>query len=72
MDLSREVFKGAVMNNKAKETTRKEAVSRRQLGREGEDVDDRAEAFIKNFHHGLKMEREESLRRLHERRGRGV
>ncbi|KAF4366035.1 hypothetical protein F8388_020886 [Cannabis sativa] len=67
MDSSREVFKATVMNNKGKE-----AVSRRQLGREEKDVDDLAEAFIKNFHNCLKKEREETLKRLHERKCRGI
>ncbi|KAF4350151.1 hypothetical protein G4B88_019280 [Cannabis sativa] len=69
MDSSREVFNTVVMN---KGSTRKEVLSRRQLGREEEDVDNLAEAFLKNFHNSLNMEREELLKRLHERKARGV
>ncbi|KAF4371157.1 hypothetical protein F8388_020884 [Cannabis sativa] len=72
MDSSREVFNAVVMNNKIKGSTRKEVVSRRQLGREEEDVDNLAEALLKNFHNSLNMEREELLKRLHERKARGV
>ncbi|KAF4366034.1 hypothetical protein G4B88_031403 [Cannabis sativa] len=72
MDSSREVLNAVVMNNKIKGSTRKEVVSRRQLGREEEDVDNLAEAFLKNFHNSLNMEREELLKRLHERKARGV
>uniref|UniRef100_A0A803Q9Z9 Uncharacterized protein n=1 Tax=Cannabis sativa TaxID=3483 RepID=A0A803Q9Z9_CANSA len=70
MDSSREAFKVVAMNNKIKGTIRKEMISRRQLVREEEDVDDLAEAFIKNFHNSLNMEREELLKRLHERKNR--
>uniref|UniRef100_A0A803QA01 Uncharacterized protein n=1 Tax=Cannabis sativa TaxID=3483 RepID=A0A803QA01_CANSA len=69
MDSSREVFNAVVMN---KGSTRKEVLSRRQIGREEEDVDNLAEAFLKNFHNSLNMEREELLKRLHERKARGV
>ncbi|KAF4371156.1 hypothetical protein F8388_020883 [Cannabis sativa] len=72
MDSSREAFKVVAMNNKIKGTIRKEMISRRQLVREEEDVDDLAEAFIKNFHNSLNMEREELLKRLHERKNRRV
>ncbi|KAF4389650.1 hypothetical protein F8388_009783 [Cannabis sativa] len=70
MDSSREAFKVVAMNNKIKRTIRKEMISKRQLVREEEDVDDLAEAFIKNFHSSLNMEREELLKRLHERKNR--
>ncbi|KAM6554921.1 hypothetical protein CsatB_015683 [Cannabis sativa] len=70
MDSSREAFKVVAMNNKIKKTIRKEMISKRQLVREEEDVDDLAETFIKNFHSSLNMEREELLKRLHERKNR--
>lgn len=75
MDKSRDVFIAGSqrMNNKAKENTmRKEVISRRQIVQDEEDVNDLAEAFIKNFRSQLKMQREESLKRFHEMIGRGV
>ncbi|EXB87352.1 hypothetical protein L484_016698 [Morus notabilis] len=74
MDQSREVFNsgGYRMNNKVKETARKEAVSKRSTELVDDDINDQAEAFIKNFRNQLKIQREESLKRFHEMIARGV
>lgn len=60
------------MNNKVKETARKEAVSKRSTELVDDDINDQAEAFIKNFRNQLKIQREESLKRFHEMIARGV
>lgn len=70
MDQSREVFNSG--GNKVKETARKEAVSKRSTELVDDDINDQAEAFIKNFRNQLKMQREESLKRFHEMIARGV
>ncbi|PON65194.1 hypothetical protein PanWU01x14_119000 [Parasponia andersonii] len=74
MEQSREVFIAGCqrMNKKVRESPRKEVVSRWQSVRDEEDVDDLAEAFIKNFRNQLKIQREESMKRFHEMIGRGV
>ncbi|PON42962.1 hypothetical protein TorRG33x02_334710 [Trema orientale] len=74
MEQSREVFIAGCqrMNNKVRESPRKEVTSRRQSVRDEEDVNDLAEAFIKNFRNQLKIQREESMKRFHEMIGRGV
>jgi len=37
-----------------------------------EDINEKADAFIKNFRHQLKIQRQDSLKRFQERISRGV
>lgn len=71
---SRMDFSSSVTNKKASSTDKKEKmVSRRVVLRnEGEDINEMADAFIKNFRKQLKIERQESLQRLQDMINRGA
>lgn len=72
MDQSRVLVSGGHgMNNKVKEKARKEEVSKCSTAGD-DDIDDLAEAFIKNFRNQLKVQREESLKHFHKMIARGV
>ena len=74
MDQSREisVAGGHRMNNKLRESAGKQAISSCQTMAQDGDINDQAEAFIKNFRNQLKVQREESLKRFHEMIARGA
>ena len=78
MDQSREVLisgdYGQRINNKAmiNGSCTRELANKRQFAAHEEDINDRAEAFIKNFRNQLKIQREDSLKRFQEMLARGV
>ncbi|KAJ7980556.1 DUF761 domain protein [Quillaja saponaria] len=61
------------MNKKDNTDARKQMVSKRTTGEDDrEDINQMADAFIKNFRNQLKMQREESLKRFHDMINQGV
>jgi hypothetical protein len=61
------------MMNKEKNNGRKQMVNRQLRGVEDDgDINELADAFIKNFRNQLKIQREESLKRFQEMVARGV
>lgn len=59
---------------KEKEHARKQTVSRQRIVHDDDkdDINELADAFIKNFRNQLKIQRVESLKRFHEMIARGV
>lgn len=61
------------MMNKEKNNGRKQMVNRQLRGVEDDgDINELADAFIKNFRNQLKIQREESFKRFQEMVARGV
>lgn len=60
-------------NDKKSDTRRNEWMTRRLPVEDGKgDINELADAFIKNFHNQLRIQREESLKRFQEMIARGV
>jgi hypothetical protein len=73
MDHQREAsINGSQGMNKEKDKTRKQMVGRRIIVEDERDINDLADAFIKNFRNQLKIQREESFKRFQETIARGV
>lgn len=73
MDHRREVSgSGSQGTNKEKHDARKQIVHRQIIEEDGRDINDLADAFIKNFRNELKIQREESFKRFQEMVPRGV
>lgn len=62
------------MQYREKENARKQTVSTQRIvhGDDRDDINELADAFIKNFRNQLKIQREQSLKRFYEMIGRGV
>lgn len=59
--------------HKEKENAKKQTASRQSIELDNRDnINELADAFIKNFRNQLKMQREESLKRFQEMLARGV
>lgn len=73
MDHQREAsINGSQGMNNEKDKTRKQMVGRRIIVEDERDINDLADAFIKNFRNQLKIQREESFKRFQETIARGV
>lgn len=73
MDHQREAsINGSQGMNNEKDKTRKQMVGRRIIVEDERDINDLADAFIKNFRSQLKIQREESFKRFQETIARGV
>ncbi|KAK4608169.1 hypothetical protein RGQ29_001820 [Quercus rubra] len=73
MDHQREIsINGSQGMNKAKDKARKQKVGGRIIIEDEGDINELADAFIKNFRNQLKIQREESFKRFQEMIGRGV
>lgn len=77
MDQSREVLIGGnyghrINNKSINGSLKREMANKRQIESHEEDINDRAEAFIKNFRIQLKIQREDSLKRFQDMLARGV
>lgn len=60
------------MMNKEKNNGRKQMVNRQRGVEDDGDINELADAFIKNFRNQLKIQREESFKRFQEMVARGV
>lgn len=76
MDNSKEASTSGSVNRRMhneNENVRKQAVSRQRIVQDDrDDINQLADAFIKNFRNQLKIQREESLKRFQEMLARGV
>lgn len=74
MDARREdAANGSHRVHKEKETTKKQAMSRRMIAADEQaDINEKADALIKKFRNQLKIQREESFKRFQEMIARGV
>lgn len=73
MDHRKEVpVSGSQGMNKEKNNARKQIVRRQRAVEDDRDINELADAFIKNFRNQLKIQREESFKRFQEMVARGV
>lgn len=73
MDHRKEVpVSGSQGMNKEKNNARKQIVHRQRAVEDDRDINELADAFIKNFRNQLKIQREESFKRFQEMVARGV
>ncbi|KAL6203941.1 hypothetical protein ACLB2K_021211 [Fragaria x ananassa] len=75
MDARREVAATGSQRvvQKERDNAKKQAMSRRMMAADAQgDINDMADAFIKKFRNQLKIQREESFKRLQEMLARGV